>query len=180
VGGYVHGEGKAVGRGVDDAAVQVVALGEGHGVDREVELAEGGVDGGEGRVDGLGLGDIQQMDMLDAEAVHYRLDEGAGLLVLVGQDQLGAGVDAGLGNAGGNGFLVGDAGDQADLALKVDDGGHVKLREVTEGIFFRNAASGVARLNGHNCEIFSTWTQGFYGIFFATVMRCNKMESYIV
>jgi hypothetical protein len=46
------------------------------------------------------------------------------LVVLVGDDQLRPGLRAGFGDAGGDRLFIGDAGDEADLALEVDDGGH--------------------------------------------------------
>src|SRR5690606_41783611 len=75
-------------------------------------------------VHGLGLGDVEQEDVLDAKALDDRLEEGAGLRVLVGDDDLGTGLGAGFGDAGGDGLLVRDAGDQTDLAFEADDGAH--------------------------------------------------------
>jgi hypothetical protein len=55
VGGHVHRQREAVGGGVDHAAMQVVALGEGHAVDGEVELPVACASiCGEGGVHGLG------------------------------------------------------------------------------------------------------------------------------
>ena len=84
---------------------------------RQTDRAKGGVHG-------FGAGDVEQMNVLDAEAVDHRLDEGARLLVLIGDDELGASLRAGFRNTGRDGFLVGDAGDQADLAFQVDEWGH--------------------------------------------------------
>jgi hypothetical protein len=123
---------KPSGGGVDHAAVEVVALGEGHGVDGEVELAVLGVDLGEDVVHGLGLGHVEQQHVLDTQAGDNGLKESQGLLVLVGDDDFCAGFDAGLGNTGGDGLFVGDAGDEADLAFEIDDGFMAGLRWIED------------------------------------------------
>jgi hypothetical protein len=99
----------------------------------------------------LGLGDVEQHDVLNAQAADDGLDEGQGLLVLVGDDDLGTGLDTGFGNSGGDGLFVGDAGDQAYFAFEIDDGFHGGLLGMVK--IYCTAANADRRIVSRHCYV---------------------------
>jgi len=85
-------------------------------MDQEVELAPGAVDGRENSVHGRSVGDIAGDDEACAEFVGERFDSLLDRLALVGERQFGALCGTRLGDAPGDGTVVGDAHDEPAFA----------------------------------------------------------------
>jgi hypothetical protein len=87
-------------------------------VDDEVELAPELLFGVEHRIDGRRIGDVAMADDMAAEFRRQRLDALLQRIALIGEGEFGALRLARLGNAPGDGTVVGDAQNDAALALE--------------------------------------------------------------
>ena len=101
---------------VDVAAVEFVLVGEGDGVNEEVEAAPGLGERLEDGVHRRGIGDVAGQHDRGAEFGGQRLDALLQGVALIGERDFGALRGAGLGDAPGDRAIVGDAHDQATLA----------------------------------------------------------------
>ena len=103
-------------RGIDIAAVELFLVGEGDGVDDEIDLAPQLGDFGKDGVERRCVGDVAMADDMGAEFLRQRLDALLEGFALIGQRDFRALVGAGLGNAIGDRPVVCDAHDKAALA----------------------------------------------------------------
>ena len=126
----VHGDAEAFAGGVEEVAAELVGGGEGDGVDEDVDLAVLLLDGGEEGVDFVVVGDVA----LEAGCAGELGDEALGLelhaLVLVADGQGCAGLVEFLGDAPGDGTLVGQPEDHGRLTRQIDHAFLVPLRPV--------------------------------------------------
>ncbi len=76
------------------------------------------LDVGEDRVDGGGVGDVAMAGDMGADAFGERAHALFQRFALIGEGELGARVMGGLGDAPGDGSVVGDAHNQAALACQ--------------------------------------------------------------
>ena len=90
VAGDEHRLREVVGGGVDVAAGELVLVGEGDGVDEEIEPAPLRLDLGEDRVHGRGVGHVAMADDMGADLGGERLDALLQRVALVGEGDLGA------------------------------------------------------------------------------------------
>ena len=116
VAGDVHGHREIVGRGVDVAPLELLLVGEGDGVDDEIEVAPDRAELGEGGVERGRLGHVA----VDQGRRAQRLDQGDDALLerlaLIGEGELGALAGQRLGDAPGDRAIIGDPHDEAALA----------------------------------------------------------------
>jgi hypothetical protein len=105
-------------RGIDVAAVELILVREGDGVDEKVERAPGRAHGREGGIDALGFGDVTITNHNAADIAGKRLDAFLERIALVGEGERGAVGVARLGDAPGERTMVGDPHDQATLAAQ--------------------------------------------------------------
>ena len=103
--------------GVDVAALQLLLVGKGDGVHDEVDLAPLLLQAGEQPVEALLALDVGLLDDLRAQLLDHRQHALAEGRALVGEGHLGAGGVQRLRDAPGDRAIVGDAHDQAALAL---------------------------------------------------------------
>ena len=115
----VHGHAEIVRRGVDIAALELVLVGKGDGMDDEVQAVPHLGQFGKGGVDRLRPADVAIDQGGGLEGLDQRHHPLAEQIALIGKSELGAGVMQSLGNAPGNGMLIGDPHDQATFALHV-------------------------------------------------------------
>lgn len=112
-----HGLGEIVGGSVEIAAVELILVGEGDGMDHEIDLAPFLPQHLEGRIDSGGIGDVTMAEQDAAKLGRQRLDAFLQRIPLPGQRDLGTRRMARLGDAPGDGPVVGDAEDHPALAL---------------------------------------------------------------
>ena len=82
--------GEIVRRGVDIAAVELVLVGKGDGVDDEIERAPCRFHRREGGVDGRGLGHVAMPDDDPVDLLRQWLDPLLQRIALIGEGQIGA------------------------------------------------------------------------------------------
>ncbi|MNT05268.1 hypothetical protein D3C72_1398830 [compost metagenome] len=122
----VHGQQEAVAGGVvDEGALQLVLVGEGHRVDDEVDRAELFFQLFEGLVHRGVVGDVGLDQQLGADAFGQGTHAALKAFAEVGEGQLGALGGQLRGDAPGDGTGVRDPHDQALLALHQVAGGHI-------------------------------------------------------
>jgi hypothetical protein len=92
-------------------------VGEGDGVNEKIERAPGARDRGEHGVDRGNVLDIARQHQVGVHRRGERLDALGQGLALKREGELGAVLGEHLGNAPGNGMIVGDPHDQATLAV---------------------------------------------------------------
>ena len=109
-------------RRIDVAAVEFVLVGEGDGVDEEVEAAPGLGEFVEHGIHRRRIGHVAGQDDLGAEFGGQRLDPLLQRVALIGKRDLGALRRARLGDTPGDRTIVGDAHDQPAFA------GHQRAR----------------------------------------------------
>ena len=107
---------EVVGAGVDIAPGEFVLVGKGNGVNHEVQLAPGLLDGSECRIDRGHVGDIARHHQLGADFGGQRFNPLLDRVALIGKGQFRPVPGAGLGNAPGNRPVIGNAHDQPAFA----------------------------------------------------------------
>ena len=118
VGGDVLGEAVALARGVHELAVELLAQGEGHRVDHEVEPAQALADGGGERLQVLVLRHVAGQDERVAQLLRQLADVLLEPLPLVGHGEARPLAMGRLGDAPGDRPLVRDPQDEAALSRK--------------------------------------------------------------
>src|SRR5476651_292484 len=113
VAAHVHGELEIVGRGVEVFALELVLVGEGDGMDQEVEAAPLLLDLGEGGIDAGSIGDVARQDQLAADLLGQRPHPFLQRFTLKGEGELGAMFVARFGDSPGDRAMIGHAHDQA-------------------------------------------------------------------
>ena len=116
--GDVHRLGEARGRAVEEAALQVFLRREGDRVHQDVEPAPLLVDRLEHRLELARRRDVERQEQRRLQLARQRLDVRPGLLVEVGDREVGAELAERLGAAVGDRAVVGDADDQRLGALQ--------------------------------------------------------------
>ncbi len=111
-----HRLGEIIRRGVDIAAVELFAVGEGDGVEQEIDAAPGRLQLRERGIDRCRLGDIAIADHDAADLLRQRFHAFSERVALVGESKLGAVRVAGLGDAPGERAAIGHTHDQTALA----------------------------------------------------------------
>ncbi len=117
VAGDQHGLREVLLRRVDVAAVQLGLVGEGDGVHQEIELAPLAAELCKHRIDGGGVADVTGQHQLRSQLTRQRLDALLERIALIGEGESRALRRRGLGDAPGDGAVVGHSHDQAALAL---------------------------------------------------------------
>ncbi len=117
---HFHRLGKSGRAAIDHAAVQILARGEGDGMQDEVELVPALRQRAEDGLERAVLAQIAGQDVRAFEAFAQGPHMRFGLVVEVGDGEVGAGVAQGAGAAEGDGVLVGDADDETALAAQIE------------------------------------------------------------
>ena len=115
--GDQHRAHEVLARGVGVAALELVLVGEGDGMDQEIERAPLLADGRERGVDRCGLLDVARQHQRGADRLGERLDAASERLALVGEGERRAMGGKRPGDAPGDRVVVGDPHDQPALAL---------------------------------------------------------------
>ena len=121
--GNVHGRVEALFGGVDDAAVQVVGVAEGHRVNGEIDLAEGLAAFCDDVFQAARLGNVKLQEQLGAKSVGKRLGVAGSFVILIGDGNFAPQGDDGLRNRIGDGFVVGDTSDETFFTGQRQSGG---------------------------------------------------------
>jgi len=124
VAGNIHGRIEAGFGGVDDAAVQVVAIAEGHRVNGEIKFTELVATLLDGGFKAAFFGDVELQEELCTDCFSEWLRVFGGLVVLVGQCNFATQSTDGLGHGIGDRLVVGNAGNQSLLAGQRQQGIH--------------------------------------------------------
>src|SRR5207249_10550795 len=132
----VHCQCEVIGRGVEIAALELVLVGEGDGMDQEIEFAPFLLDRGESGVDAGRVGHVAGVDhLLAADRLGQRPHALFQRLALESAGELGAAVVADLGDGPGDRAFVGHAHDQALFS------GH-QLCSCCHALFYRGLGAG--------------------------------------